>query len=705
MTIMAQDHSGRLLRIETTLGADKVVLTELEGTEALSRPFLFRVTLQTDSAETPVRDLLGEAVTLFIGAKGDPDERFIHGHVRRIARHHDTNSVTPVWHAEIVPALWFLSRKADCRIFQNVTVLDVLAKMFKEHGVQFTDKRTTSTYPTMKYCVQYRETALDFVSRLMEENGIFYWHEFEKSKHTLVFTDANVKAKMMVPDTVTYHGTSLGEKLDFLAQDDDFRTGAYATRDFNFKTPSSLKTAREPTSLKVKRMSDHEVFEFPGRFQTATRGNAIARLRMEAEEAHVTTLSGGGQVKHFAAGVRVNIEDGVQSTTKLYLITEVRHSARDNSVSTGKRGHGESHYRNEFSAIESKTPFRPLRVTPRPVVMGPQTATVTGPAGSEIHTDELGRVKVRFHWDRNPEHSTDTSPSCWVRVSQGWAGKNWGMMHIPRVGHEVVVDFLEGDPDRPLVVGRVYNSDNMPPWKLPDNKTQSGIKSNSSLGGGGYNEFRFEDKKGSEQVYFQAEKNLDSLIKNDETREVGHDRTTTIKHDDWLKVKNNLKTDVTVNKTTTVGGNFEETITGNEKRTVSGKVDETVTGNYTTIINGRLNMTVAQGVGITTPLDVTVTSSTGVTVIAPTKTTVAPSWFKSGGASGDAYGFKMGIAGMKMDMVGFALGMFILKMDFAAFKFDTFGIAIKTGGLEIKNKSLVAKNYAFALKTGFKIVP
>ncbi|MBR0654360.1 type VI secretion system Vgr family protein [Plastoroseomonas arctica] len=698
------DQDGRLLRIETTLGANKVLLIDLEGTEAISRPFLFRITMETQEPEAKVREMLGEAVTLWIGASDDSDARPIHGHFRRISRQHTKTNDNHVWQAEVVPALWFLSRKADCRIFQNMTAVQVLEKMFKAHGVQFTDKRTNATYPTMKYCVQYRETAFDFVSRLMEEFGIFYWHEFEAKKHTLVFSDVNIKAKMMKPDTVTYGGVASGEKLDWLTRDIDFRSGAFAMRDFNFKTPGTMMAAREPTSLAVPRMSDHEVFDYPGRYQTPSRGSAVARLRIEAEEAHFSTLSGGGDTKSFAAGCRVNIDDSVVNENKLHLITEVRHSARDTSFWVKSGGH-DSHYKNEFAAIEATVPYRPLRLTPRPMVMGPQTATVTGPPGSEIHTDEFGRVKVRFHWDRNPDGHSDTNPSCWVRVSQGWAGKNWGMMHIPRVGHEVVVDFLEGDPDRPLVVGRVYNNENMPPWTLPANKTQSGIMSRSTLGGGAANAniFRFEDKKGSEQILLHAEKNLDTEVENDETHWVGHDRTTTIDHDDKLLVKNNLTTEVNANKKTTVGGNFEETITGNEKRTVSGKVDETVTGNYTMTVNGRLNMLVAQGVGITTPLDVTVTSSTGVTVIAPTKTTVAPSWFKSGAASGDAYGFKMGIAGMKMDIVGFALGMIVLKMDFAGIKFDTFGIAIKTGGLELKNATLKAKTYAFTMAAGFHI--
>lgn len=709
------DQSGRLLRIDTSLGPNKVLLVDLDGTEALSQAFLFNVTLASGESQDKLKKLLGEAVTLWIGAEADTDARPIHGMVRRISRHHSGGHDHYVWRAEVVPALWFLSCKADCRIFQNMTVVDVLEKLFKLHGVTFTEKRTTKTYPVMKYCVQYRESAFDFASRLMEEFGITYWHEHEANKHVLVFSDVNIKAKMMKPDTITYGGMATGEKLDWLEQDLEFRTGAFASRDYNFKTPTP-HSAREPTALKVPRMADHEVFDYPGRHQAAGRGGELARLRIEEQEAQHNILRGGGNTRTLSCGVRVNIDDIDGAGKELVLVTSVRHFARDTSfwVTDGQ----ESRYRNEFTAIPAAIPYRPARITPRPVVQGPQTATVTGPSGSEIHTDKWGRVVVRFHWDRNPDGSKDDSCSCWVRVSQGWAGKNWGMMHIPRVGHEVIVDFLEGDPDRPVVTGRVYNNDNMPPWALPANKTQSGIKSDSSLGGGGSNEFRFEDKKGSEEVYFHAEKDLNSLIENNEDRKVGGkgtgNRTTTIKSDDTLTIGKNLTSDIGVNKKTTVGANFDENIGANETRLVGGNIMETVGGNETRMVGGSIMQTVgggtthidggsvtvvaASGINLVSPAAINIASGTAVNVVAPAQAQVAPDWLQTGMKTGTIYANQMQIAmnllnmaGNQINIVGNSLSVTNTMIAMTAIKMDNCMLDLSSGPVYIRKAGVIVK--------------
>ncbi|MES2712868.1 MAG: type VI secretion system tip protein TssI/VgrG [Pseudomonadota bacterium] len=705
------DQSGRLLRIDSSLGPNKVLLVDMDGTEALSRPFLFNITLASDEPQDKVKKLLSEAVTLWVGAEGEPDSRPFHGMIRRISRHHSGRGDDYVWRAEVVPALWFLSCKADCRIFQNMTVLQVLDKLFKLHGVNFTEDRTTKTYPVMKYCVQYRETALDFASRLMEEFGITYWHEHEAKKHVLVFTDVNIKAKMLKPDTLTYGGIGAGEKLHLLEQDLEFRVGAFATRDYNFKTPGAL-SAREPTALSIPRMSDHEVFDYPGRHQTSARGGELARVRIEEQEAQHMIFRGAGDTRTLTAGCRVNVDDVHGAGKELVLVTSVRHFARDTSFwATEADG---SRYRNEFTAIPAKVPHRPARITPRPVIQGPQTATVTGPSGSEIHTDKWGRVVVRFHWDRNPDGSKDESCSCWVRVSQGWAGKGWGMMHIPRVGHEVVVDFLEGDPDRPLITGRVYNNDNMPPWALPANKTQSGIKSDSSLGGGGWNEFRFEDKKGSEQVYFQAEKDLDSLIKNNETRKVGVDRTTNIGSNDKLIIGKNLTTEVGIDKKTTVGANFDETITGNETRMVAGNIQETVGGNETRMIGGSIMETVgggtthidggsvtyvaASGINLVSPAAINIASGTAVNVVAPAQAQVAPSWLQTGTNTGTIYANQMQVAmnvlnmaGNQIAVIGNSLAVTNTVIALTGIKMDNCMLDLSSGPLYVRKAGVIVQ--------------
>ncbi|MBR0667384.1 type VI secretion system tip protein VgrG [Roseomonas hellenica] len=695
----AYDQSERLLRIDTPLGDSKALLIELDGEDAISRPFLFRIAFATREPEAKVRKLLGKPVTLWVGANSEPGHRPVHGHVRRLTRRHSGRLDTHLWQAEVVPALWFLSQKADCRIFQSMTVPQVLDKVFQIHGLTAVEQRgLTGSYPKLDYCVQYRETALDFVSRLMEEVGLFYWHEHKDGQHTLVIADQNQRAPKLVPETITYGGLSTEEKLTWFEQDLEFRTGTWAMRDYNFETPTTNMGANKPTHLDVSRMKDHEVFDYPGRYTNPGEGGTVTRLRIEQEEARHRIMRGGGDTKTMTAGYRVTIDDQDGVGAELCLITEVRHTARDTSFWASDEDAEGSRYGNEFAAIPASVPYRPARTTPRPFVRGTQTATVTGPAGSEIHTDKYGRVKLRFHWDRNPDGTADEQSSCWVRVSQIWAGANWGAMHIPRVGHEVVVDFLEGDPDRPLITGRVYNADNMPPWALPGNKTQSGIKSNSSLGGGGSNEFRFEDKKGSEQIYLHAQKDLDSIVENNETRHVKKNRTTTIDGNETLFVNGALRK-------TVVDADFDETVTGTEKRTITGPITENVTNTYTmNVTAGALNITTLSGVNISSPAAINITSGTAVNIVAPTKTAVAPSWFKSGSHAGDAYGFKLGIAGMKLDLTGLAMAFIGVKADFVGVKLDNFIVAVKTGAFEYKNKALKAKTYAFSLSTGFTIV-
>jgi type VI secretion system secreted protein VgrG len=419
---------------------------------------------------------------------------------------------------------------------------------------------------------------------------------------------------------------------------------------------------------------------------------------MEQEEAHFHRRHGQSGIAGLNAGLRIRIADIDDPEV---LVTEVRHRAEDYSHWSGEmwgnRQPRAPFYENSFVCIPKRVPFRAERVTPKPFVRGPQTAVVTGPAGEEIHTDKYGRVKVRFHWDRvNP---ADDTSSCWVRVSQGWAGAGWGQIHIPRVGHEVIVDFLEGDPDRPIITGRVYNAQNKVPYALPANKTQSGIKSNSTKGGGGSNEFRFEDKKGSEEIYLHAEKDLNSEIENNETRKVGGkgtgNRTTEIKNDETTQIGGNKKT--------TVNGNFDETVFGKESRmvletvtenfgadetrTIAGNQSETIGGNVTQTVAGSLSQTVAGGIQITTPSTVTITAIGGWTLVAPGGTRTIDSFFDStGNKNADAFQFKFSLATSSIDIVSLALSVNTsLKVDLANFKIDKTAVELLKKDVETKN--------------------
>ncbi|HYZ34814.1 MAG TPA: type VI secretion system tip protein TssI/VgrG [Crenalkalicoccus sp.] len=709
---MPYSQSESLLAIETPLGADVVLLLELDGQDAISRPFVYTVTLASEEADTAVQNLLGQKVTLkFRHATGVP-WRLVNGRVRRIRRIRLTDVNLSEWQAEVVPDLWFLSRTSDCRIFQDQTVTQIIEAVFNLHNLtDFQIKPPVGTYPNLEYCVQYRESAFNFVSRLMEQFGLFYWHEHSAGSHKLVIADSNDLVPTADPGaidikTLTSHGVSV------LEDDYAFRSGKWTLRDFDFLRPTDTLQNSAPTTLKTSGLGDYELFDYPGLYIESGFGRQVADRRMEEEEAQSYRRSGASHADQLQPGYKVKLEMPNESAD--YIVTEVAHSAQDYSRWTqGEKarrrrreaGKDAPAYSNLFVCQEAKTRIRAPRTTPKPFVQGPQTAIVTGAAGDEICTEEHGRVKVKFHWDRhNPK---DQTSSCWVRVSQGWAGAQWGQIHIPRVGQEVIVDFLEGDPDRPIITGRVYNGDNKVPYGLPANKTQSGIKSNSSPGGGGSNEIRFEDKKGQEQVYVHAQKDLDTVVENNETRKVGNDRTTTIGNNETTTIGNGGS-----QKQTTVQGNFKETITGTETRTVVGAVSETfssteqrtVVGPLTETIASSHTETVASAYTLTAGVSVAVTAGASITLTAPSIKQIGPSWFKTGAQSGDAYGFKMGVAAMKIDIASVAIGIVpVLKFDVAGVKMDNFGVAIKTGGLELKNKGLKSKTYGFELKTGFSI--
>jgi type VI secretion system secreted protein VgrG len=423
------------------------------------------------------------------------------------------------------------------------------------------------SYEPRDYVVQYRESALDFIQRLMEQEGIFYWHTHSDSEHKLILADSNSACTPCPIGEVGYLGDDGGvssvSKLDWEMV---VRSGKWTMRDFNFETPSLSLEVSQPTTINVPEMKSRERFDYPGIYTAAGGGTTVAKNRIENEETFHEVLRGESSICALHAGMLLEVAD---VSTPALLVTDIRHHAEDYTHWTMEvwgREARDPRYANDFTAIPKRVPYRPERITPRPFVQGPQTAIVTGPGGEEIYTDKYGRVKVQFHWDRLGEKNENSS--CWIRVSQGWAGKNWGQMHIPRIGHEVIVDFLEGDPDRPIITGRVYNAENTVPYALPGNKTQSGIKSNSSMGGSGANEIRFEDKKGSEEIFVNAEHDLNTIVENNETRTVGEkgtgNRTTLIKNDETITVGGNRTETVAKNETISIGQNRAEVVGLNE---------------------------------------------------------------------------------------------------------------------------------------------
>jgi type VI secretion system secreted protein VgrG len=455
----------------------------------------------------------------------------------------------------------------------------------------------------------------------MEQYGIFYFFDHEEKKHTLVLSD-DLSAHQPCPEQPKVSWNPQGsDNLDedvitSLQWEETFRFGKYAVTDYNFETPSTSLRAEVKTQIEVGGNSKYEIYDYPGEYGKKAEGDGIAKIRMQEEEAQYKVISGNGTARVFTTGYKFTLQDYVRKDVNGdYVLTQVQHVASvGNTYATGSAGGGnEDDYSNSFACIPAKRPFRSPQVTPKPMVQGPQTAVVVGKSGEEIWTDKYGRVKVQFHWDRYGK--MNESSSCWVRVSQNWAGKNWGAMFIPRMGQEVIVEFLEGDPDQPIITGRVYNAEQTVPYPLPAEQTKSTIKSNSSKGGGGSNEFRFEDKKGSEEIFLHGQKDWNILIENDKGQTIGHDetlhvkndRTKLIDHDENSEIINNRNKKVDVdqsetigrNKSIKVGGGHTEQIEGSMMITVGSTLTESVLINYAETVGGAMEQTVGGALAIT----------------------------------------------------------------------------------------------------------
>jgi type VI secretion system secreted protein VgrG len=552
-------QSERHVSITTPLGADELVFWRMTASEGLGRLFNYELDLLSTDGNIDYESLLAQKATVTVQID-ENSSRYFHGYITdfsyvgttydiRLASTGEFNHFH-VYRATLKPWLWFLSRTSDCRIFQKKKVPDIIKEVFREHGFSDIEDSLTNKekFQEREYCVQYRETDLEFVSRLMEQEGIYYYFKHEDGKHTLVLANS-IAAHESVGEIMFFppdeHERRKEQHIDSWHLDSRVRSGQYTMTDFNFVKPKDNLEARSAISSNHPQ-ADMELFDYPGEYKdkdtSVSIGEEFAKIRIEEEKASYEIATGRGNSRIISSGGLFTLSDFPrEDQNREYLITTVNYQiVSDDFTSTSSSGDeaGEQKpYLCKFTAIRRETPFRPARLTPRPVVKGPQTAIVVGPSGEEIHTDEHGRVKVQFHWDRYGKN--DENSSCWVRVGQPWAGKKWGGVFLPRIGHEVIVDFLEGDPDRPIITASVYNGDNQPPYSLPTNKTQSGFKSRSSLDGNEetFNELRFEDKKGQEEVYFHAEKDFNRVVENNDTLKVGFDDKD--KGDQTIEIFNN----------------------------------------------------------------------------------------------------------------------------------------------------------------------
>jgi type VI secretion system secreted protein VgrG len=577
----------------------------LTGAERLSEPYSYEVTVLSAAPDLRADAILGQPLTVTVELPAGGKRPF-HGLVSRLVQTGETliNYKDAVelhrYQLRVQPWLWFLTRAADCRIFQKQQAPDIVKKVFQAHGFSDFELDLQHNYEPREYCVQYRETDFNFVSRLLEENGIFYYFRHLPDKHVMVLADdpSVHKAAPHYSSVQLRQAEGTREMLDTLERwwvERAVQTGGYATTDYDFRAPATslLKTRDKPRSHVRGNL---KVYDYPALpeglgglaedqggasiSKVASAVQRIANLRLEELQSAHERFHGHGSCLGLVTGAKFELTKGPRDAGHEYTIVATDYSITSNRFISGR----EEAYQVSVAveATDSKTVFRPPRVTPKPFIQGAQTAMVVGKQGEEIDADKYGRVKVQFPWDR--EGKKDQNSSCWVRVAQVWAGKTWGAIHIPRIGQEVLVDFLEGDPDRPIITGRVYNGESMPPYTLPENVTQSGIKSRSSKNGSedNCNEIRFEDKKGSELLLLHAEKDMTSEVEhdrkltvgNDSTTEVKHDCTITVDHDETRTIKNDHSTaiegkekhDVTGARTTTI--NDDDALTANANRTV-----------------------------------------------------------------------------------------------------------------------------------------
>lgn len=573
---MAWTQTERMISLTTPLGEDVLLLAGLSGREAISEMFSFHLDLLGEGPPIDFSTIIGQTVTISVaGLNGTP--RYINGIVSRFALsgqdHHFRR-----YQMTVVPWTWKLTRFTDCRIFHNQSVEEVLKAVFSRRGMTSHRFQLTRAYSAMEYCVQYRETDFQFISRLMEEHGIFYFFEHGEASHTMVIADSPTSHQPCPGQEdagcdLASGGLDEADVITAWRFEQQWRSGQCTLTDYNFTEPTVSLLASEPTIVSVAGNSAFELFVYPGGQTSRAEGADRAKLRMEEQEATHLVASGSSVCRAFTPGYRFNLKHHAQkSMNASYILTSVQHSA---SAAGTYSEHEEIRYSNEFTCIPASVPFRPGRCTPKPVVRGPQTAVVIGRSadkesnnvgaggdGEEIWVDKYGRVKVLFPWDRAG------ACSCWVRVSQGWAGENWGAINIPRVGQEVVVGFLEGDPDRPLITGRVYNPDQDSPYSLPDHGTRTTFKTRSSPGGShdNYNELRFEDKKGNEQIFIRGEKDHDLRIRHDSREWIGNDRSLIVKNERREKVGGNLHLQVS-------GSHFEK-ITGDLHQSVDGNLNQ-----------------------------------------------------------------------------------------------------------------------------------
>ncbi len=617
----------RLVKIATPLGP-LLEFSRLEGSDGLSRNGEYRITVLSRRGDIQADELLGPPLSVAVTTPHGSTREFngLAVGFYQVGQHNRQHQYLIV----VRPWTWLLTRTSDCKIFQDKSIRQIIEAVFADHPYADFEFHLTASYTTWDYCVQYRESDFNFLARLMEQEGMHFFFRHQNGKHTLIIADS-LKAHVAADhyDEVPFREPEasharVDEGIREWSHGAEIQPTRFIQRDFNFEKPrADMQADAGPARpLKHQHQAAFDIFDYPGEYEERGEGQRVAAVRIEEMRHQFDHFNGEGNAAGLATGgVFKLLEHPRIDQNQEYLITladyRVEESPLESELVTTEL------ISLRFRAIPSAQIFHPPRLTPKPIVQGPQTAIVVGPAGDEIYTDKYGRVKVQFHWDRYGKK--DQNSSCWIRVSHPWAGQNWGMIAIPRIGQEVIVEFLEGDPDRPIITGRVYNADQMPPYALPDNMTQTGIKTRSTKGGGvgNFNEIRFEDKKGAEQLYIHAEKNQDNVVENDETTDVGHDRTETVGHNETITIHNDRTETVDGNETLTVKKDRTRAVEGNETVAVTKNRDVSIQGNETVAIQGTRDHTITGAASSTPPTPITFSVGGSTVAIKPSSITLS----------------------------------------------------------------------------------
>jgi type VI secretion system secreted protein VgrG len=579
-----------------SLTASDLVVIGISGREGLSELFWFQVDFFPAALDLiPLADLFGKDALLTLRRPGGRD-RIVSGMIAR-AEMVDVESGKPRYRVRIVPKLLGLSRVRRSRIFQALSVPEIVKKVLDERKISHREALGGS-YPAREYTVQYRETDLEFVMRLLESEGIFFFFEHTGRKHVLALVDETSSCEPITGDpNVPYHtgenAAGFEEYLQALSQTRQLSSGKATLRDYDFEKPGlevagDSADSADPFGL--------EVYDHATDYVSPADAKRVSTVRLEGLRCGADTVEGKGTCLRMVPGCTFEASNHPDdSIDKNYLLVRLDHLGRQKGGFSGNTSDDDIYF-NRFTAIDASLPFRPQRQTRRPVIAGAQSAVVVGPPGEEIYPDKYGRVKVQFHWDRDGQR--DDQSSCWVRLGQAWAGTGFGASFVPRIGQEVVIRFLEGNPDRPIVGGAVYNGQNVTPIALPEEKTKSTLRTASSLGSNGFNEARIEDAQGQEEVYLHGQK--------DENVEVLNDKTQTVMRNEALHVMKDRSLEVDGNQSLRVIGNDESTVDGNQSNTVTKDRKTTVLQNHEEEIGGSQSISVAHSQSVRVIKDATV---------------------------------------------------------------------------------------------------